>query len=135
MKNKFFDLRLLKFLLVGVLNTLVGAAIMFLLYNLAGCTYWVSSAAIYLIGSVLSYFLNKSFTFQNKGHSWKIVTKFVLNILVCYLLAYGIAKPLALQLLAGQSRKIQENAAMMVGLVLFTLFNYVGQRFFVFKSE
>ena len=29
---------MLRFLLVGVVNTLVGAGIMFLLYNLAGCS-------------------------------------------------------------------------------------------------
>jgi putative flippase GtrA len=135
MKNKFFDIKLLKFLIVGAVNTLVGAGIMFLLYNLAGCTYWVSSAANYVVGSVLSYFLNKYFTFQNKNRSWKIVGKFALNIVACYLLAYGIAKPLTLRLMAGQSQKIQENVAMLVGMILFTLLNYVGQRFFAFKDE
>lgn len=40
-----FDAKLWKFLLVGVINTLVGTGIMFGLYNLANCSYWVSSAA------------------------------------------------------------------------------------------
>ena len=44
LKN-LFDEKLLKFILVGVVNTLVGMAIMFGLYNLAHCSYWVSSAA------------------------------------------------------------------------------------------
>ena len=48
---------MLRFLLVGVVNTLVGAGIMFLLYNLAGCSYWLSSAANYIVGGVVSYFL------------------------------------------------------------------------------
>ena len=37
--NKWVDGTLLRFLLVGVVNTLFGAAIMFGLYNLAGCSY------------------------------------------------------------------------------------------------
>ena len=57
--KKFFDPSMLRFLLVGVVNTLVGAGIMFLLYNLAGCSYWLSSAANYIVGGVVSYFLNK----------------------------------------------------------------------------
>ena len=66
MKN-IIDKKLLKFILVGVVNTLVGTAIMFGLYNLAGCSYWVSSAANYVIGSILSYVLNKKFTFRHRG--------------------------------------------------------------------
>lgn len=134
MKNNFFDAKLIKFLMVGVLNTLVGTAIMFGLYNFAGCNYWISSAANYVVGSILSYFLNKYFTFQNKKRSWRIVVKFILNVLVCYLIAYGIAKPMVLHLLSRQPQKFQENIAMLVGMVLFTLLNYTGQRFFAFKD-
>ena len=62
---RIFDRTILKFLIVGVVNTLFGTAVMFSLYNLAGCSYWISSAANYILGSILSFFLNKYFTFQN----------------------------------------------------------------------
>ena len=39
------DQKLLRFIIVGCINTVVGTAIMFGLYNLASCSYWVSSAA------------------------------------------------------------------------------------------
>ena len=122
------DGKTIKFLIVGVVNTLFGAAIMFGLYNLAGCSYWLSSAANYFFGSILSFFLNKSFTFGNKDSLRNTVPKFVLNILICYLLAYGIAKPAVLYLLEGRPATIQENLAMFVGMCLFTAFNYIGQR-------
>lgn len=128
------DEKLLKFVLVGVINTLVGMAIMFGLYNLAGCTYWVSSAANYILTSILSFFLNKYFTFQNKEKSVSQVLRFALNIAVCYLLAYGIAKPAVLWLLSGAGERMQENVAMLVGMCLFTGFNYLGQRFFAFRK-
>lgn len=129
------DGKTIKFLIVGVVNTLFGTAIMFGLYNLAGCSYWVSSAANYVFGSILSFFLNKNFTFQNKDSLQKTLPKFVLNILLCYLLAYGIAKPTALYLLKDCVVTIQENVAMFVGMCLFTAFNYIGQRYFAFKEE
>lgn len=138
MMKKLFSLideKLLKFIFVGVINTLVGTAIMFGLYNLAGCSYWVSSAANYTLTSVLSFFLNKYFTFQNKERSWQQVARFIINIAVCYLLAYGIAKPAALWLLSGAGEKLQNNVAMFVGMCLFTGFNYLGQRFFAFKEK
>lgn len=130
-----FDAKLLRFLIVGVINTLVGMAIMFGLYNLAHCSYWVSSAANYILTSILSFFLNKYFTFKNKEQSLSQVLRFVINIAVCYGVAYGIAKPLCRALLSGASVTVRDNVSMLVGMVLFTGLNYLGQRFFAFKSE
>jgi len=130
----FIDQKTIKFILVGIVNTLFGTAIMFGLYNLAGCSYWISSAANYFFGSILSFILNKNFTFQNKESLSKTVPRFVVNILVCYLLAYGIAKPAVLYMLQGYSITIQENIAMLVGMCLFVGFNYFGQRYFAFKE-
>ncbi|MGN0517802.1 MAG: GtrA family protein [Acutalibacteraceae bacterium] len=133
--KSIIDVKLLKFLLVGVFNTIVGAGIMFLLYNLAGCSYWVSSASNYVVGSILSYFLNKYITFQNKDNSFRQIIKFVINILVCYGVAYGIAKPLVKMVLSTQSESLRDNVAMLVGMCLFTGLNYFGQRFFAFADD
>ena len=70
MKEKLrmlFDEKLWKFLLVGVLNTLVGNGLMFLLYNLAGFSYWPATGLSYALASVMSYFLNRYFTFKYQG--------------------------------------------------------------------
>ena len=100
---------------------------MFGLYNLAGCSYWVSSAANYILTSILSYILNKTFTFGNKDNVGSTAVRFALNIAVCYLLAYGIAK-------SGASVSLRDNCSMFAGMVLFTGFNYIGQRFFAFRE-
>ena len=135
MIKKFLDITFLKFVLVGVINTIVGTAVMFLCYNAFHCSYWFSSAMNYVIGSIVSYFLNKYFTFQNKERSWKIVATFIINITICYLAAYGLAKPLVAHVLSGQTVNIQENGGMLVGMVLFVILNYLGQRFFTFKKR
>lgn len=106
-----FDAKLWKFLLVGVINTLVGTAIMFGLYNIAGCSYWVASAANYVLTSILSFFLNKYFTFRSRERSVGQVVRFAANIAVCYLIAYGAAKPLCLRLLANASVSTRDNVA------------------------
>ena len=128
------DQKLLRFIIVGCINTVVGTAIMFGLYNLASCSYWVSSAANYILTSILSFFLNKYFTFQNNEKSLGQLFKFILNITVCYLLAYGLAKPVVSWILQNQSRSIQDNCSMMVGMGAFVVFNYIGQRLIVFKK-
>lgn len=135
MNQILVDKTLLKFLLVGVINTFVGAGTMFFLYNLVECSYWMSSAANYVVGGIVSFFLNKYFTFQSKGWSWKQVGKFIINVTICYLLAYGIAKPMAFHLLAGKAIQIQENMAMIAGMCLYTGLNYLGQKFFAFKGK
>ena len=133
--GKFVDATTVKFLLVGVINTLVGTTVMFGFYNVLHAGYWVSSAANYIVGSIVSYVLNKYFTFQNKEKSVKQMLFFVVNISVCYLLAYGLAKPVTLHLLSFSTQQIQENVAMLVGMCLFVALNYFGQRFIVFKSK
>lgn len=122
-----------RFILVGVVNTLFGTAIMFVFYNVFHLSYWVSSASNYFFGSILSYFLNKSFTFRYGKADLKSILRFTINILLCYLLAYGIAKPVMKYILSGYSVSIQENVSMVFGMILFVGLNYLGQRFFAFK--
>lgn len=132
---RLIDKTTIKFLLVGVINTIVGTSIMFLLYNIGHMNYWVSSAANYIVGSIVSYFLNKYFTFQNKEKSVQQIVRFVVNISVCYLLAYGIARPLIRAIFSFAEKDVQDNVAMLAGMCLFVGFNYLGQRFLVFKEE
>lgn len=126
---------LTRFVLVGVVNTLFGMAIMFVLYNVFGVSYWWSSAANYFFGSILSFILNKQFTFKHKGHLVGSAFRFIICIIVCYVAAYGVAKPLMTHLLKDSPVTVQENVAMLVGAVLFTALNYLGQRFFAFREK
>lgn len=150
---KFIDAKLFKFVGVGVLNTLVGYAINFYCLNFLHLGVWASSAINYTLTSIMSFFLNKYFTFKSSGNMGKEAVKFALNIVICYTLAYGIAIPLT-KLVMGFAPEsifvfiqsitfgflsgkvsIIDNIATLVGMVLFVAFNYTGQRFFAFKAE
>lgn len=134
--KKFFDITFWKFILVGVANTLFGYAVGFVCLNLLNLDLVISSAANYIFGSILSYFLNKYFTFGQKEKSIKYIIKFIVNILVCYGLSYFvIAKPVINMLMSGYDLKLRNNVIMLVGMCLFVGFNYIGQRFFAFKSK
>jgi putative flippase GtrA len=134
-QGSVFDVTLLKFILVGIVNTLTGSLIMFILYNAAGWSYWLSSGCNYFFTSILSFFLNKYFTFQAKQWSPLQIVFFILTIVISYLFAYGISKPLIYRLIGktGYSIKFQENISLLTGMVLFTAFNYLGQRMVVFR--
>jgi hypothetical protein len=133
--SSFFDATFLRFILVGVVNTLVGTAIMFFCFNVLAWSYWISSALNYIVGSIVSYLLNKRYTFQQKGHDWNTILKFIVNITICYVLAYGFAKPVVTWMLSGVSTNIQGNIALIVGMILFVAFNYIGQRFWAFSPK
>jgi len=130
-----FDRVFLKFAFVGIICTLIGSALMFVLYNFAGVGYWVSSAANYAAGSILSFFLNKRFTFKVKQWSVFMILAFILNIIICYCIAYGLAKPAMNHLLRNSPLHLRENAALFTGMCLFTGINYLGQRLVVFRKK
>ena len=155
--KKIIDKSTLKFLIVGVANTAVGMGIMLLLsfiFNktvpefaeklvfVLGTTdytasYIISSAVNYIVGGILSYFLNKYWSFENKEKSKMIVVKFIVTVLLCYAVSYLGAKPLMELALknSGMANKWKEFIALIVGAGLYTVLNYFGQKFFAFAQK
>jgi putative flippase GtrA len=133
--GNLIDRSLARFILAGVVNTIVGSVIMFALYNVAQLSYWISSACNYFFTSILSFFVNKYFTFKVRQWSAFMVVAFAANIALCYLAAYGIAKPAVTVLLRQASQNMRENIALLTGMCLFTILNYLGQRLIVFRIK
>lgn len=126
-----------RFIIVGVMNTLIGMAAMFIAYNVFHLGYWLSSAMDYIIGSIFSYFANKHFTFKSEKKSTAEVVRFVINIVVCYFAAYSIAKPVVVSVLerTGWSVSVMEQISMLFGMCIFVVLNYLGQKYFVFRKR
>ena len=126
-----------RFVIVGIMNTLIGTAVMFMCYDLFHLGYWLSSAMNYIVGSIFSYFANKYFTFQSKKKSGAEVVRFVINILICYLISYSVAKPLVSAGLKeiGLPVSVLEQISMLFGMCIFVVPNYLGQKFFVFREK
>lgn len=129
--NSFF-----RFLLVGVLNTLVGLSATYLLLNGLKLSYYPSTFLGNAIGAVVSFFLNKTFTFQSKGATLQSAVKFVVVILVCYGLSYYVGLHLTRWMLSHltTNNKWVENGAVLIGAGLYTITNYFGQKFFTFRT-
>lgn len=139
MKNtvkKLLALEQTRFIIVGVLNTLIGLVAMLVAYNVFHMGYWVSSAMDYIIASIFSYFANKYYTFKAEKKSKSEVVRFVINIVVCYFLAYGIARPIMDMVLGGiaLSQSLMDQISMLFGNGIFIVLNYFGQKFFVFRK-
>lgn len=81
------DKKLIKYLLVGVLNTIICFGIIFRLM-FTGISPEISNLSGYSIGIVISYILNKIFTFQSKTKSKIEFIKFILAMLMAYILNF-----------------------------------------------
>lgn len=141
-KTQIFDNTVIKFIIVGVVNTLIGWAAMFItlwflhmLHANNFITYWGPSGMNIVVGSIVSYILNKHFTFQSNTESKDDIIKFIINIIICYIVAYGIAQPIAQHLFKNASKMMLKIISLLSGSILFTAINYFGQRFWVFKNE
>lgn len=132
--KELVDEKMIKFLLVGVINTMVGIGVMFIAYNFLHLGYWISSALNYILGSIVSYVLNKNFTFKSNNNETQAIIKFLINIACCYLIAYGGAKPLMFLIFKDFEQQIRDNLSMLTGMCIFVIINYIGQRYFVFGN-
>lgn len=128
------DRKLLYFAVIGTANTILGMGIMFGMYNLLGCGYWASTAANYIITSGISFFANKHLTFHCHQKNARQAVRFTANIILCYVFAFSVAKPLVIRLMANVRHSVQENVSMLAGMGLFSCCNYLGQRFVVFRE-
>ena len=143
----FFDIKFFKFILVGLLNTAVGEGVILLLLHLAGWKHfsWGAGMAAFVgtvIGSVVSYFLNKYFTFKNKEKGWKPLVRFTVNIVACLLIRVVVAtvisalsKAASLSMFGMDVDTFAANLSWAVGACTFVACNYIGQRFFAFREK
>lgn len=142
LKYKDFIMEVIHFGMVGVINTLMGWVIMAVLYNLIHMSYWVSSGISYFIGSVFSYHANAKLTFKVEERDKWLPWRFAANIIVCYLIAFTVAKPFTARALDALglsadgrvSVALLDNIAMFLGMCFFIVMNFFGQKLFVFRT-
>jgi len=147
--KSLFDIKLWKFLLVGICNTIVGEGLKALFLALTPMGPLPSSFIATVIASVLSYFLNKYFTFKYKGDNFKAVLRFSVNILCCYVLSTAIGLCIiypilshgeggwfaGLQLINSEKKTVVDYVSTYASSVFYVGFNYLGQRFFAFREN
>ena len=119
MKN---DNELVKFLIVGVLNTIIGASIMFVAYNFLGLNYWISTSLNYILAGTFSFFANKKFTFKSEGKTFQKIILFIITLIFCYFVAFYLSKQIIF-FIDISNKKLKENISMLLGMVIYTVFS------------
>ena len=126
----FFSKYFSKYLLVGVVNTIFGFSIIFGLMwlEIPAITPKVANFAGYFCGFILSYFLNKHFTFESKNSHRRDFTRFAIVMLCAYLINLATLE-IALFWL-----QINKYLAQIIAGIAYTISGYIFSRFFAFKS-
>jgi hypothetical protein len=124
---------LVKFLIVGVLNTIIGASIMFVAYNFFGLNYWISTSLNYIVAGTFSFFANKKFTFKSEGKTFQKIILFIITLIFCYFVAFYLSKKITF-FIDISNKKLKENISMLLGMVIYTVLNFILQKKIVFRE-
>ena len=121
--------RIIRFVVVGVSNTLVG------LSTIYACKYFFdiadapANAIGYCVGLVNSFIWNRRWTFRHSGEILPAVKRFLVVFLVAYM-----ANLLTAMLLINET-SINHYLAHAIATVPYTVIFYLGSRFVVFKPK
>ena len=124
-----------RFIAVGVVNTLVGLAGTFIFRYGLGFSYWPATLFGLMVGGMVSFLLNRSFTFRSERRMKEALPRFIAVVSICYLLAYraGLQVGEAAGYALGLGAEASENIAVFVGMGCYTVINYIGQKKIVFR--
>ena len=117
-----------RFLLVGVGNTLAGLVIIFVAKAI-GIGDVMANAAGYGAGLVLSFVLNKRWTFRHDGPVFSTLVRFIVVIGLAYV------ANLAFVLGAISVLGINSYIAQALGIPVYTAVAYLGSRWYVFSDR
>ena len=76
---------LVRFLLVGVANTLVGLSVIWLTREVLGANDFESNLTGYIVAVVVSFVLNKRWSFTFRGDAGAALLRFILVFIAAYL--------------------------------------------------
>lgn len=127
-----------RFLMVGLINTMVGLSVMYLLLHGFGLSYWISTFLGNSVGACISFFLNRRFTFKSDISVLTGLFRFITVILISYFISYSLGESLVQSLLNNNVTFISKgktDLAVLISTFLYTLLNYLSQKLFVFHKK
>ncbi len=135
--------QLLKYGLVGVINTLITLVVFYLLNTHAGAPYGLANIVAYIAGVINSFMMNRAWVFKAKGNIGRQALLFAGGFALCWLLQ-GAVGWFLLEGLGWKDmemvswlpmKKPGQNIVMCLSMVVYTLANYAYNRFVAFPTR
>ena len=127
--NKKIFIEAFKYGIVGIINTLLTLVIIWLMRSLGGASLVVANATGYTAGFINSFILNRSWTFKAKNDWKKEFVKYLIAFLICYVIQ------LSFVLLLEKWTVLKEAYITLLGMVVYTGFNFLLNKYFTFKTS
>ena len=124
--KKYIDKSTLVYGIVGVINTIVGYGIMFGL-TFMGVVPEIANALGYGIAFIVSYLLNKKFTFQSKHTHKRDFTRFVIASTLAYM------ANLSVLVVCYRILSWNEYIALIVASIVYVIIGYLLHKFWTFR--
>lgn len=122
------DSKFIRYLIVGAFNTIIGYGIIFILMAL-GTIPEIANIIGYIFGIIVSYILNKIYTFKTKTKSKKEFIRFVMCMICSYLINF-----IALIVLY-RYFDVDKYIATIIASIFYTLSGYIFSKYFAFKTN
>ncbi|MDE5942268.1 MAG: GtrA family protein [Muribaculaceae bacterium] len=133
-------LQFLRFLTVGVINTLVTLIVIVLCKSVLGLNPYLSNLAGYVAGVINSFIWNKTWVFHSEGRITSEAARFLLGWGLCYSLqllavwALSTHTPLSSTLLdIGPFTVSGYGIATIIGMAIYTAANFIYNRTIAFR--
>lgn len=130
----------LKFIVVGVMNSLVTLIAIFVCKSLLGINIWVSNAIGYVAGVINSFLWNKQWVFKSSNGACREAIKFAVGFLLCYglqlLCAWFLTERMYLGMMEWQLWGMTFTGyalATVFGMCIYTISNFIYNRIVTFK--
>ena len=119
----------IKYGIVGVSNTLITMAVIWVMMKLFDCREGLSNFTGYVVGLLNSFIWNKQWTFRASSTGWtKSAIRFGIAFGVCYLLQWGLV------IFLNDHLPIDHYYNHLIGMVFYTAINFVMNKFYTFKA-
>jgi putative flippase GtrA len=128
-KQKLFDWSIIKFLIVGVLNTLSGLSVIYFLKFFLNCNDITANALGYSCGLILGFYLNSQWSFSFKGNFKHAALRFIFVVAVAY------TANIVIVLFGISLFEINSYFSQLLGIFPYTILTYLGMRLFVFPTS
>jgi putative flippase GtrA len=118
---------LVRYLAVGVANTSLSLAVIYGCMAILGAGVHESNAVGYVFGVVLSFVLNKRWTFRHKGSAWASFAKWLGVLAVAYMCNLAVVHVSAVVL------GIDPYLSQLTGIPVYVAVGFLGSRLLVFR--
>lgn len=115
-----------RFVAVGVFNTILGYGVIFSCSYLAGMSPELSNAVGYTVGLILSYILNRNYTFSSRQSRRGEIIRFLSIFVFAYALNF-----IALLIMIYKFN-MHEIASQIIAGLFYTIISYLMNKFYVF---